>query len=146
MDAELPVFHICHPKPCWHKTHPILGCILCKHGFTCKIRNNGNSAPIFRSQSGILLCNRAPYHLLMCEHKKIDGKPISRSLKQCQNLTLILETPKTGAASIFLCSHTSICYGCLLHIIILDWQQNMVRKFHKLRSNHADMCVRQNKI
>ena len=70
MDAELPVFHICHPKPCWRKTHPILGCILCKHGFTCKIRNNGNSAPIFRGQSGVLLCNRASYHLLVCEHKK----------------------------------------------------------------------------
>ena len=146
MSAELPVFHIFHPKPCVRKIHHILGCILCKHGFACKIWNTGSSAPIFRSPPSILLCNRAAYHLLVLENKKIDIAPIFRSLEQCHNLTLILETMKIVAASIFVQTNTNAWYVTLFYITILDWPQNMVRKLLKLCSKHADICVRQSPI
>ena len=106
MGAELPVFRICHPKPCSRKTHPILGCILRTHGFGWQIRNNGRSAPIFRRQASILLCNWGTFHPSVCEHKKIDTKPIFSSLEQCHNLALILETPEIGETSV--CSGTPI--------------------------------------
>ena len=56
----------------------------------------GNSVPILRRQSCIMLCNRVIYHLLVFESRKTDVKPIFVSLEQCQNLTLILETTKIG--------------------------------------------------
>ena len=99
-EVELPKTRICHPKPCSRKTHPILGCILRAHGFGWQIRNNGRSAPIFRRQASILLCNWGTFHPSVCEHKKIDTKPIFSSLEQCHNLALILETPEIGEASI----------------------------------------------
>ena len=141
MGAELPAFRIYHPKPCSRKIHVILGCVLLIHGFVWKIRNNGSSAPIFHRQSSILLCNRGVYRPLVCEHTKNDDKPIFRSLEQCLNLALILETTKTGAASIFLWSHTNVWCVPLLHGNILDWPQNMVRRFLKLRPEHTYMCV-----
>ena len=33
MGVELPLFRIFHANTCWRKTHPILWCIFCAHGF-----------------------------------------------------------------------------------------------------------------
>ena len=141
MDAELPVLRILHPKPCARKTYAILGYVLCAHGFAWKILNNVISAPIFCRQSSILSCNRKPYRPLVCEHTKIDTKPISGSLDQCHNLALILETPEIGAASIFTCTDTNIWDAFLFYIVILDWPQSLVRKSLILIPNHANMFV-----
>ena len=103
IDTELPVLRIYHPKLCVNETHPILGCIILhKHRLECKICKMGNSVPILRRQSCIMLCNRVIYHLLVFESRKTDVKPIFVSLEQCQNLTLILETTKIGESGIFL--------------------------------------------
>ena len=128
MDAELPVFRILHSKPCARNIYPILGCVLRTHGFGCKMRNIMNLAPIFHRHSSILSCNRETYHLLVCEHTKIDAKPIFGSLDQCQNLALILEPPEIGEASIFPYANTNAWHVFLLYIITLDRLQNIVRK------------------
>ena len=128
MVAELPVFRIWQSKPCARIKYPILGCVLRTHGFGCKMRNIMNLAPIFRRHSSILSCNRETYHLLVCEHTKIDAKPIFGSLDQCQNLALILEPPEIGEASIFPYTNTNAWHVFLLYIITLDWLQNIVRK------------------
>ena len=141
MITELPVFRIWQSKPCARIKYPILGCVLRTHGFGCQIRNNGRLAPIFRRQARIKSYNMEAYHVLVCDHTKIDAKPISGSLDQCQNLALILETPEIGEASIFAPSNTNIWHTALLHIIILNWLQNLGCKFLILRSKHADMCV-----
>ena len=107
MVAERPVFRILHPKPCARNTYPILGCVLRAHGFVCQIRNNGRLAPIFRRQARIQSYNMEAYHALVCEHAKIDAKPIFGSLDQCQNLALILETPEIGVASISVYTNTN---------------------------------------
>ena len=141
MIAELPVFRIWQSKPCARIKYPILGCVLRTHGFGCQIRNNGRLAPIFRRQASILSYNMEAYHALVCEHTKIDAKPISGSLDQCQNLALILETPEIGAASIFEWANTNAWHTGPLYVLILDWQQNIVCKFLILNSNHANMYV-----
>ena len=107
MDAELPVFRILHPKPCARNKYPILGCVLRTHGFECQIRNNGRLAPIFRRQATIQSYNMKAYHAPVCDHTKIDAKPIFGSLDQCQNMALILEPPEIGEASIFACTNTN---------------------------------------
>ena len=144
MGAELPVFRIFHPKPCWHQTHPILGCILLKHGFAWKIRNIGSSAPIFRRQSSILLgtMQLGAMPSVGVWGQKIDHKPIFRSLEQCSNLALILETVKIGEASIFLVTNTNGWYCAQLHITIHGRPQNMGSELRKTDSPHVDMCAR----
>ena len=139
--VELPKSRICHPNPCARRTHPILGCVLRAHGFGWKIRNNGISDPIFCRQASILLCNWGAYRALVWQNKKIDAKSIFRSLEQCHNLALFLETLKIGAASIFVYANTNTLHFAILHIIILYRLQNLVCIFLKLRVNHAHMCV-----
>ncbi len=143
MGAERPVFRIWHPKPCWRKTHPILGCILREHGFGSQIRNTGSSGRILLWQSCLGAPSGRGYRLLIPDHQKIDNMPFSRSLEQGQNWPLILETMKIGAPSIFWCSHTNTHYLALFYIIILDWPQNMVSKRLELRSKYAYLCVRE---
>ena len=111
-------------------------------GLHKKIQKNGSSAPIFHRQSSILLYNLGKYHSSVCEHSKNDAKPIFRSLEQCHNLVLILETSEIGLTSIFCHSHTDTYYPALLCEMILDWPQNMIRKFLELRSKHAYLCSR----
>ena len=142
MVAELPVFRIWQSKPCARIKYPILGCFLCTHGFGCQIRNNGRLAPIFRRQASILSYNMEAYHALVCDHTKIDTKPIFGSLDQCQNMTLILEPPEIGEASIFMYTNTNAWYVAIYNITILDLLQNTVWKFYELRPNHANMCAR----
>ena len=141
MVAELPVLRILHAKPCARNKYPILGYVLCAHGFVWKMRNNVSSGPKFRRQPRILSYITETYQVLVCEHKKIDAKPIFGSLDQCQNLALILEPPEIGEASIFPCTNTNAWHVSLLHITILDWLQNMVCKLCKLRSKHVFMCA-----
>ena len=128
MEVKLPKARIFQPKECARKIHPILGCNLRAHGFGWKIRNNGSWAPIFCRQASILVCNWGTYHLLVCDHTKIDAKPIFGSLDQCQNMALILEPPEIGEASIFACTNTNAWHISLLYIIRLDWLQNIVCK------------------
>ena len=51
MGAELPLFRILHTNPCVYKTHAKIAYVFLTHGFGCKIRNTGRSAPILRWQS-----------------------------------------------------------------------------------------------
>ena len=146
MVAELPVFRIWQSKPCARIKYPILGCVLRTHGFGCQIRNNGRLAPIFRRQASILSYNMEAYHALVCDHTKIDAKPIFGSLDQCQNLALILETPEIGVASISVYTNTNAWDASIFYIIRVDRPQNLVSIFQKLRSKHPHTCVCYNTI
>ena len=46
MGIEFTLFHILHAKPCLHRMHPKMGCVLRQHGFGWQTRNTGSSAPM----------------------------------------------------------------------------------------------------
>ena len=112
------------------------------HVFGCFARNFWNMHTKFCGRSALIICNIEITHWLLFVYAKIDATPISGVSRIDAKLWHRSRGLKIGFASIFVSSHTSTWYVCVLYDKILGFLQNMGAELPVFRILHANPCAR----